>query len=329
MSSSGPTIAQTEVVNMVLPLVAITVTTFRLYCRVRQGRLWIDDLWATFAMAFILALLIVDWLYLQDYDKIPQGARVALYYMVCQFFYAVVWCSRISILLTVVRLTVPGTLRRVLTFTTMIFVLGWAVLFAQVWWTCESEPGWKTQPRPQCNLGRNVAIAQIITDVIGDSILILAPFRLIYKVRLTKAQKIRILTIFSTSAITTVVSLAHAYYVLSDGGLKEAVAAMVESSVSLIVANLSVVVAFLLSMSAEDDSSSPAPWKLSPIITFGSQPRRRRFNDPLATTMIGVETTTIKFADIPETSGLKSGNTDEISLNNLEGKQSGGELWGT
>jgi hypothetical protein len=127
----------------------------------------------------------------------------------------------------------------------MIFVLAWAVLFAQVWWTCESEPGWKTQPRPQCNLGRNVAIAQIISevqqpiqyknfltdisaDVIGDSILILAPFRLIYKVRLTKAQKIRILTIFSTSAITTVVSLAHAYYVLSDGGLKEAVAAMVE-----------------------------------------------------------------------------------------------------
>lgn len=54
---------------MVLPLVAITVTTFRLFCRVRQGRLWIDDLWATFAMIFILALLIVDWLYLQDYSE--------------------------------------------------------------------------------------------------------------------------------------------------------------------------------------------------------------------------------------------------------------------
>lgn len=67
--------------------------------------------------------------------------------------------------MTVVRLTVPGTLRRVLTFTTMAFILAWAVLFAQVWWTCESEPGWKTQPRPQCNLGRNVAIAQIISEV--------------------------------------------------------------------------------------------------------------------------------------------------------------------
>ncbi|KAG1770339.1 hypothetical protein EV702DRAFT_1140027 [Suillus placidus] len=331
MSSSGPTIAQTEIVNMVLPLVAITVTSFRLYCRVRQGRLWIDDLWATFAMMFILVLLVVDWLYLQAFDQFPQGARVALYYLVCQVFYAVVWCSRISILLTVVRLTVPGTLRRVLKFTTVTFVIAWAILFAQVWWTCESEPSWKTQPRPQCDLGRNVAIAQIITDVFGDAILILAPFRLIYKVRLTKAQKIRILAIFSTSAITSIVSLAHAYYVLTAGGLKEAVAAMVETSVSLIVANLSVVVAFFLSMSAEDESSSPEPWKFTSIITFGSQPRRRRFSDPLATTVIGVETTTIKLTDLnPETcpSALKSGNTDEMSLNNMEGKPNGGEVWG-
>ncbi|KAG1886530.1 hypothetical protein F4604DRAFT_1276779 [Suillus subluteus] len=329
MSSSGPTIIQTEVVNMVLPLVAITVTSFRLYCRVRQGRLWLDDLWAIFGMVFILALLVVDWLYLQDSENFPQNTMVALYYMVCQFFYAVVWCSRISILLTVVRLTIPGSLRRALTYAKVMFIIAWAVLFAQVWWVCESEPGWKTQPRPQCDLGRNVAIAQIITDVFGDTILILAPIRLIYKVRLTRAQKIRIIAIFSTSAITTVVSLAHAYYVLSDGGLKEAVAAMVEASVSLIVANLSVVVAFLLSLSTDDETSSSTPWTVTSIITFGSQPKRRRVTDPLATTVIGVETTTIKLTDLPETSSsaLKSGNTDEISLLNMEGKQSGGEVW--
>jgi hypothetical protein len=280
-------------------------------------------------MIFVFVLLVVDWLYLADFGNYPQGARVALYYMVCQFFYAVVWCSRISILFTVVRLTVPGTLRRALNFTTIAFVIIWAVLFAQVFWVCESEPGWKTLPFPQCNLGRNVAIAQIITDVFGDTILILAPFRLIYKVRLTRVQKIRILAIFSTSAITTIVSLAHAYYVLSDGGLKEAVAAMIEASVSLIVANLSVVVAFFMSMSSEDETSSPAPLKFSSIITFGSQPRRRRVSDPLATTVIGVETTTIKLTDLPDSrsSPLKSGNTDDISVNNTDGKQSGGEIW--
>ncbi|KAG0702267.1 hypothetical protein DFH29DRAFT_509122 [Suillus ampliporus] len=325
MSSSGPTITQTAVVGMVLPIVATIVTSFRLYVRARQGRLWIDDAWATCAMIFDVALLIVDWLYLQDYAKYPQGARVALYYMVAQSFYAVVW---ISILFTIVRLTVPGTLRRVLIRTAMIFGIVWAVLFAQVWWTCESEHGWKTQPRPQCDLGRNVAIAQIITDVLGDTILILAPFRLIYKVRLTRAQKIRILSIFSTSAITTVVSLAHAYYVLSDGGLKEALAAMVEASMSLIVANLSVVVAFFLCNSAEDDTSSPAPVELKSIITFGSPPRKRRVGDPLATTVIGVETTTIQLTDLHESrpSALKNDDDDEITLNNREGKQSNG-LW--
>ncbi|KAG2356948.1 hypothetical protein BDR07DRAFT_1421761 [Suillus spraguei] len=328
MSQQGPTVDQTSVACMVLPLVAITVTSFRLYCRIQHGRLWFDDLWATFAMIFTFALLVIDWLYLQNYENYSQGVRVALYYMICQFFYAVVWCSRISILLTVVQLAVPGTLRKVLTYTTVTFVIAWAVLFAQVWWTCESEPSWKSQPRPQCDLGRNVSIAQIITDVFGDIILILAPFRLIYKVKLTKARKIRILAIFSTSAITTVVSLTHAYYVLSDGGLKEAIAAMVETSMSLIVANLSVVVAFFLRMSTEDDTCSPAQLPFARVRTFGSQPMRRHIKDPLTTTLIGVETITIR-TDLPETCcrTLQNGNTDDISFNSIEGKQSVGELW--
>ncbi|KAG2141421.1 uncharacterized protein EDB93DRAFT_1241775 [Suillus bovinus] len=295
-----------------MPLVAIAVTSFRLYCRARQRRLWIDDLWATFAMIFIFALLVVNSLYLQvnDIQKIFLRTR------------------GISILLTVVRLTAPGTLRRVFIHTTMIFVILWAILSAQVLWTCESEPNWKTQSRPQCYLGSNVAIAQIITDVFGDTVLILAPVRLVYKARLSKAHKIRILLIFSTSAITTVVSLAHAYYVLSDGELKEAVAAIVETSVSLIVANLNVVVVFFLRMSADDDTSLLAPSKSSPIVTFGSWPRKRHFNDPLVMTVITVETTTITLTDLPEThpNALKNGNTDEISLNVMEREQSG-ELW--
>lgn len=329
MSSSDLTAVQIDVLNMAMPLVAVTVTLFRLYCRARQGRLWIDDLWATFAMLFTLVQLIVNWIYLEAYEKYPQGTRVALFYMLVVLFPTVVWSSRISILLTVVRLTAPGTLRKILMRTTMVFVILWAVLSVQVLLTCEDEPGWKTEPRPQCNLGKNVAIAQIITDVFGDSVLILAPFRLIYKVRLTKAQKIRILAIFSTSTITTVVSLVHAYYILSNEGLKEAMAAMVETSVSLIVASLSVVVAFFLRMSAKDDT--PSPWQSSPVITIGSLPiRRHRFNDPLATTAMGIDTATIRLTNLPEfcPSALKSDNTDEISLNNIEGKQGSDELWG-
>ncbi|KAI5996866.1 hypothetical protein F5J12DRAFT_852610 [Pisolithus orientalis] len=284
---------------MVLPITATVVTSFRLFVRTQQRRLWLDDAWAALAMLFDIGSLVVFWLYLHDYARYPQSSRVALYYINTQFFYALVWLSRISILFTVIRLTFPGPLRRWLICTAIAFMVTWMVLGAQIFWTCEAEPSWKSQSRPQCDLGRNVAITLIITDVIGDSILILAPFRLIYKIKLTAAQKIRLLSIFSTSAITTAVSLIHTYYVYSDGGLKEAITAIIESSTSLIVANLSVVVAFLFRISTED-SSTPAPLEFKSIITFGSQPiRTREQHDPPSpsTVVVGIETSTIRLVD--------------------------------
>ncbi|KIK32730.1 hypothetical protein CY34DRAFT_18840 [Suillus luteus UH-Slu-Lm8-n1] len=281
MSSSGPTLTQTEVADIVITIIAIIVTSFRLYVRVRQGRLWIDDAWATLGMMFDFILLITLCLYMQDY--------------------------------------VPGTFRRVLMFTAIAFGTVWALLFSQLWWICEHNSAWKTQPFPQCDLGRSVAITQIITDVLGDSILILAPFCLIYRVRLSWGQKVRVLSVFSASAITTIVSLTHAYYIYSGGGLKEVLAAMIEASISLIVANLSVVIAFLFNLNAEDDApSSPAP-----IITFGSLPRKR-VHDPLAMTFTDAGTTAVVLEDLSESRprSLKASDTDEMTLNNREGKQS-------
>lgn len=91
MSSSGPTLAQTEVVDIVITITAIVVTSFRLYVRVRQRRLWIDDAWATLGMIFDFTLLVALCLYLQDFEKYPQGVRIALYYISAQSFYIVVW----------------------------------------------------------------------------------------------------------------------------------------------------------------------------------------------------------------------------------------------
>jgi len=296
---SGPTIKQTEVVNTVLPVVATIVTLFRLFERVRQGRLWLDDAWAAFAMISNIILMVANWLYLHDFAKFSPTTNVGLYYMIAQFFYATIWASRISILFTVVRLTVPGPLRRTLLFVFAAFVVIWIILFAQVFWVCETEPGWKSLPRPQCDLGQNVAIAQIITDVLSDATLILAPFRLVYRVRLSRAQKIRIVSIFSTSAITTIVSLVHAYYVFTNGGLKEAMAALFETSISLIVANLSVVIAFLFRIGAED-SAAVVPKQLKSKLTFGSRPIRKKNvqHDPLqSTTMVGVDSMTLHMDD--------------------------------
>ncbi|KAG1839540.1 hypothetical protein DFJ58DRAFT_667695, partial [Suillus subalutaceus] len=300
---------------------AVIVTSFRLCVRARQKRLWLDDAWAALGMISNFMLLIADCLYLQDYGKRLHNTDALV---------AVTWqsdgtdmhthkSSRISILFTIVRLTAPGTFfRRVLISTVITFGIVWALLFSQVWWVCETESGWKTQPHPQCDLGRGVAIAQMITDVLGDFVLIFAPFCLIYRVRLSTGQKVRVLSVFSASAITTVVSLVHAYYIFSGGGLQEVMAAIVEASMSLIVASLSVVVASIFHLKAEGDSPSTS----TPIITFGSQPRRR-VRDPIATTFTGVESTPIVLEDLSQSHprSLKIGDDDEISLNNKGAKQ--------
>jgi hypothetical protein len=49
-------------------------------------------------------------------------------------------------------------------FTAIAFGTVWALLFSQLWWICEHNPAWKTQPFPQCDLGRSVAITQIISE---------------------------------------------------------------------------------------------------------------------------------------------------------------------
>ncbi|KIJ40433.1 hypothetical protein M422DRAFT_88811, partial [Sphaerobolus stellatus SS14] len=113
-----------------------------------------------------------------------------------------------------------------------------------VWWVCEREPGWKEAPLPQCDLGLDVAVAQgkinayglqntdlfssPPADVLCDAFLIFVPLRLVWNIRLTRPQKIHITAIFSTTIVTTCVSMNHAFFVLRAGGLKEALAAIVQ-----------------------------------------------------------------------------------------------------
>ncbi|KAI6004532.1 hypothetical protein F5J12DRAFT_722404, partial [Pisolithus orientalis] len=239
------------------------------------------------------------------------------FYRVSQIFYAVVWSSRISMLFTVVRMTFPGPLRRWLVCTAIAFMVAWMILGAQIFWTCAAQSSWKMQPRPQCDLGRNPAITQIITDVLSDTILILAPFHLICKIRLNKAQKIRLMSVFSTSGITTVVSLTHAYYVLSDGGLKEGLTAIVESSISLIVANLSVLVAFLFRISPEK-TTTPTPPELTSIITVDLERDTVRYPHSDGAVIENTETKLGDFSMFPkQAAGRESSDAEAVSLETL------------
>jgi len=201
--------------------------------------------------------------------------------MCAQFFYAVVWTARISIMFTVIRLSF-GQMRRLLFGIVIAFFVAWLILFSQVWWVCENQPGWKDLLVPQCALGEDVAIAQLTTDVLCDVILIAAPMRLLWRVQLDRGLKLRLRAVFATTAIGTAVSLYHAYCVLKFGGLLEFLAATVQLATNLIVVNLPVIVAVVFRLKTDSESDNVAP--LSGIVTIGSARNRRNGRSGQTTT---------------------------------------------
>lgn len=66
-----------------------------------------------------------------------------------------------------------------------------------------------------------------LADVIADLILLIAPLKLLQSLQ-DKQLRLRLMVIFSTCIVTTVVSLVHAVYILNHGGKKVVIVALVE-----------------------------------------------------------------------------------------------------
>jgi len=143
-----------------------------------------------------------------------------------------------------------------------VFYCGLAI---QTFVVCEQNPSWKNLPLPQCPLGKEVAIAQLVSESHYSSSISLTqthspysryPFRynvncrprcgyiltlcrtlgthtlhvvsLLWHVGTTTAQRIRLIAIFSSTIATTAVSLVHAAYIILFGGLPEIFTAIIE-----------------------------------------------------------------------------------------------------
>ncbi|KAH9483246.1 hypothetical protein JR316_0005350 [Psilocybe cubensis] len=218
-----------RIVNYVFSSIAVLVTCFRLWDRMRTHRIWWDDIWAFMAMILLVVFMAAVEVHLQDPYTHSMRLKLIIAYMYLTDSAFAARSSRMSILLTIIRVSL-GRLRTVLVWTGVLFGVTWAILFAQIWWVCEANPNqWKSQIHPQCPLGTQVAVAQVITDVLSDAILILAPIQLVWRINLDYQQKIRVVAIFSTTLATTAISLNHAYFVLKWGGLPELLAAVLQN----------------------------------------------------------------------------------------------------
>jgi hypothetical protein len=290
------------IASLVCSITAVLVTLGRLY--IRRGRMWWDDAFALFSMIFLLVQVIGLVLHVQDIKKVSQLTLVAGYYIMATNFYAIIWTARLSILFSVIRIDPWEKRRRRLLLIAILFLVAFVILLIQLFWVCEPDPAWKRLSNPQCPLSIQVAIFQLVTDVIADSLLLAAPLRLLQGLE-DKPLRRRLIFIFSTCIVTTIVSLVHAVYIFKHGGPKVLIAAFVENCVSLIVCSVPVVVTASMRLRSFDVDESSIPANRGPtFLKFASGPSKTQ-----RTTYGGTKFSTVILSDMGSSSQTAESST--------------------
>jgi len=249
----------------------LSVTACRLILRVRSGRIWWDDAWVLFSAFSNILMATATFLHYGPPYAYSLSTRLAAYYLIAEGFYLTLWTARLSILFSIIRIVPEKAQQRFLKRTAWAFGAVLIFLITQVFWVCETpkKRGWQKQPNPQCSLGLQVAVCQLITDIVADVLLILIPTRLLFQTTsLPRPLQIRLFIIFSATLLITVVGLVHAAYLLEVRGVDAIISALVEVSVCLIVCNGVVLLPALYRLSglrADDvvDSSGNMPGERS------------------------------------------------------------------
>ncbi|KAF5354494.1 hypothetical protein D9758_012390 [Tetrapyrgos nigripes] len=251
---ASPTGNQIRLAAVIGIPIAVVITWFRLFLRTKTRKLWWDDFFAFLSMFLSLFFLTGIIIFTDPPERHhSQVVKVFANYIIDIGFYGAIWPARVSILLTLVRIVI-GRFRTMLKYMVAAYLLTWAILAAQGFWTCESDNAWKKQEVAQCVLGKNIAIAQLITDCLADLCLIAAPVYLLSTLNTMRGLRIRLMIVFSSTILITVFSLVHAYAILHQLGLLEFMFALLEVIVSLVVANLSVIISWVFKLTDEEST---------------------------------------------------------------------------
>jgi len=253
-------------VDVVLSTFAILVTCVRLFDRIKKHLLWWDDTYAVMSVVFAVVFMagnIMEQCTLSSCET--RNFRALSFYLSVVCFYSAIWAARLSILFTVVRICPNWIVRNALLTLGGLFFLAWGILVGQVLFICEKHSGWKDgDTNGKCVLGEDVVIAQIITVVIADILLIFLPLRFIWRVSIERGRQIRLTCVFAATIVMTCLNIYHAVTVLQSSTerneqrsvIVEAIAAIIEVSVTLIICNLSVLFAVLFRIAKDETANN-------------------------------------------------------------------------
>ncbi|XP_006457554.1 hypothetical protein AGABI2DRAFT_123411 [Agaricus bisporus var. bisporus H97] len=264
-------LVQVRVTSATCSSVAIVSTLYRLF--IRRKKLWVDDVTAFISMLVLMVQMIGVFV-------IPRSAPYndrAWYYMVAVTFFCALWSARLSILLSLIRINpFPGQ-RSKLKIIAIIFPVVPLLLILQCILTCIPEHHWNTEDTiPVCSLNDANAICQLIgpyiavqyvslslrnvhqfkkptADVLADGVLLYVPTRLLM-ILSDKTLRTRLILIFSTCIITSLVGLAHVVETFKSEYGARIYTAIIENNIALIVCNTPIILTSIIDL-------KESPWE--------------------------------------------------------------------
>ncbi|KAF9002138.1 hypothetical protein BDQ17DRAFT_1426098 [Cyathus striatus] len=197
----------------IIHVIAILAACLRIEHRRRSRRIWWDD-YASVLPALLECLnLAVQWARMHHFSDKEQilyrHLKVELSLISSVFCAAIGWWSRISMALTIMRITPEWSKSRVVTFYVIFaFILNWMGLLIAFTTICTLRTSWQLANTDVliCTPAFVGSTANISTEITGDVLLTALPLYRLWNLRLPLAQRRLVRLVFSTSLLPLAVS---------------------------------------------------------------------------------------------------------------------------
>ncbi|KAF8126332.1 hypothetical protein EV363DRAFT_1268615 [Boletus edulis] len=218
-------------------VVAILVTILRLFYRCRLSRFSWEDTWATLALICDIGCLTSVWMQVSPGNSYPMPLiDHQSNWLLSLTITSIVWFARMSILSSVVRIANPAPKLRFVAYCIgAMFLTMEAGLLAQKIYICI---------KLSCRFTTNVAIAQLVTDIISDTILVVVPIRFLRDIQLARDRRILILSAFSACMLITGVTILHSALLFQEVSNLTFIIGHVKAALALFVCNALILVTF-------------------------------------------------------------------------------------
>ncbi|KAG9311984.1 hypothetical protein JVU11DRAFT_7254 [Chiua virens] len=223
-------------------IIGLLLTAWRIYLRLRIGRFWWEDAWASLLLVTGMIWVITYWLGDTSYLSSIVGGWIGSIGFTC-----IVTFARMSVLFSVIRI-IHGP-PRLLKFTyacVAFFAACWTVIIVAKITRCAFDPSWHYTHKPglksTCLTTAQITIFQFTTDCVAVSILVVIPLNILWKVKLPRRKKRMILSIFASSVVLAFGALFHTVGLILRSPTLMTAGMHVVIALSMIVCNLLVVV---------------------------------------------------------------------------------------